>query len=263
MGDKPSVRGFAVAPHLSSWREAPPTYEPPGLGRLRKIALIGTANTYPWAPFHDPSWEIWAHNSAIPICPRVDRIFELHSKFVWSKKKHWHKDYQKFLRECPVPIYMQRHWPDIPQSIRYPRERVLSEFRRYFSSQAAWMIALALTEGVTHLGFYGIHYEHSSERDWQRQGCEYWMGMAEGRGVQLVIPEACPLLKQPKLLYGYESHDKAGKNIIAPRKTNDMKFSPAALTLIDMDKAEGRPPLAELPQGAEPNWEQTGHTHYC
>jgi hypothetical protein len=193
----------------------------------------------------------------------VDRIFELHSKQVWTRKKSWHKDYQKFLRECPVPIYMQRKWPDIPQSVRFPRERILSEFRRYFSSQAAWMIALALTEGVTHIGFFGIHYEHSSERDWQRAGCEYWMGMAEGRGVQLVIPEQCPLLRRPKLLYGYESHDKAGKNVIAPKPLNDMRFNPSNLTVIDMNDPTGRPPLAAMPGNNDPDWEHSGHTHYC
>lgn len=244
-------------------RPSPPTsYEPPGLGRLRKIALIGTAGTWVFAPFHDPSWEIWAHSSAIGICPRIDRIFDLHPKSVWQKKKSWMKDYQAFLRACPVPIYMQQHYKEIPQSIRYPKERVLSEFRRYFSSQAAWMIALALTEGVTHLGFYGVHYAVDSERRTQRGGCEYWMGVAEGRGVQLSIPAGCPLLHEPALLYGYENYDANGKSIgpaaVEPGKPVDV----AALTIVDMTKAEGRPPLMALPNGEAPNWEHSGHEHH-
>lgn len=238
----------------------PPEYEPPGLGRLRKIAIIGTAGTWVFAPFYDPSWEIWAHNSAIPLLPRVDRIFDLHPKEVWQKKKHWHKDYQKFLRECPVPVYMQQHYKEIPQSVRYPKERVLSEFRRYFSSQAAWMIALALTEGVTHLGFYGVHYAAGTERTTQRFGCEYWMGVAEGRGVQLALPQGCPLLREPAPLYGYENY-KQGKHVGPVAGVPE--FNPSALTLIDEAKAEGRVPLAAPPDGSEIAWERSGHAHHC
>jgi hypothetical protein len=237
----------------------PPSYEPPGLGRLRKIALIGTAGTMSLAPFHDPSWEIWAHNSAAPVCPRVDRVFDLHPKNFWSKPKSWHRDYVTWLSRLPVPVYMHKHYPEIPQSIAYPKERVLAEFRRYFSSQAAWMIALALTEGVTHLGFFGIHYAASDERDWQRAGCEYWMGMAEGRGVQLVIPAGCPLLHEPKLLYGYENY-RDGKQIVAPSKTGT--FKPSALTIIDMDSTAARPPLKVLSNGQEPDWDRSGHAHH-
>ena len=211
------------------------------------------------APFHDPSWEIWAHNSAAPACPRVDRFFDLHAKQVWKADKSWHKDYQTWLSQLPVPIYMQHHYAEVPQSIRYPKERILSEFRRYFTSQAAWMMALALTEGVTHLGFFGIHYGAACERDWQRPGCEYWMGMAEGRGVQLVIPDGCPLLRKPALLYGYESHDAKGKNIIAPGKPNQYGFDASKLTVIDMNSSAPRPKLAELLGGVDPDWAHSGH----
>jgi hypothetical protein len=65
---------------------------------------------------------------------------------------------------------MQRHYPEIPQSVMYPKGRVVAEFRRYFTSQAAWMIALALTEGVTHVGFFGIHYDARDERECDGHG---------------------------------------------------------------------------------------------
>jgi hypothetical protein len=246
----------AVSPKLSF--SPPPQYEPPGLGRLRKIAIIGTAGTIHAAPWFDPSWEIWAHSSASPLCPRVDRFFDVHPKDVWNTKKGWHKDYQKFLRECPVPVYMQAHYPEVPQSIRYPKERVLAEFRRYFSSQTAWMIALALTEGVTHLGFFGIHYASKDEHAEQRAGCEYWMGVAEGRGVQLVIPGGCPLLHEPSKLYGYENY-KDGKRIKPPEKA---EFDPSKLTIIDMQSTATRPPLMELPDKESVDWEHSGHAHH-
>jgi len=238
----------------------PPSYEPPGLGRLRKIALIGTAPTIRLAPFHDPSWEIWAHNSAAHVCPRVDRVFDLHPRDFWEKPKRWHPNYVKWLKTCPVPIYMHKHYPDIPQSIEFPKDRILSEFRRYFSSQAAWMMALALTEGVTHLGFYGIHYASSDERSHQRNGCEYWMGVCEGRGVHLVIAEGAPLLREPRLLYGYENY-KGGKQIDLP-KPHKGGFDPSKLTVLDMNSTAARPPLATLNIGGGPAWDRSGHAHH-
>ena len=179
-----------------------------GLGRQRKIALIGNAPSLVHAPWSDPTWEIWSHTSTQPSARRVDRFFELHPKSFWMKGKNWHRDYVGWLKTNTIPILMQEKYRDVPASVKYPRDRVLAEFRPYFTSQSAWMIALALTEGVTHLGFFGVEYKHYSEYATQRSGCEYWMGIAEGRGVQLVLPPRNPLLQTPSRLYGYESHDE-------------------------------------------------------
>lgn len=223
----------------------PVQYDPPGLGRLRKIALIGTAGTVRYAPWHDPSWEIWAHASAMPLCERADRFFDLHPKHIWTQKKKWHVNYQEWLRRLNVPIYMQQHYKDVPASVRYPKEMVMAEYPwRYFTSQVAWMIALALSEGVTHLGFFGIHYAANTERVKQRSGCEFWMGLAAGKGVQLVIPQNCPLLKEPKWLYGYESHEKG-------RWKEDEK-PPRDRTMVIDDGTNTLPPLMALRDGEEP-----------
>jgi hypothetical protein len=188
-------------------KEPPPVIPAPvvGLGRLRKIALIGSAQTVDLAPWYDGSWEIWAHATVHPYCKRVDRYFDLHPwKWISEKPVPGYLDWLKTLR---TPVYMQRKMRDVPASVRYPKERVMAEFPRYFTSHVAWMIALALTEGVTHLGFFGIHYALEEEHKKQRAGCEFWMGLAVGRGVQLVNPEGSPLMREPAWLYGYESHE--------------------------------------------------------
>lgn len=175
-----------------------------GLGRLRKIALIGSADTIQFAPWYDTSWEIWAHATTNAFCKRVDRYFDLHPwDWITTKPIPGYVDWLKGLR---TPIYMQRVLKDVSASLRYPRERVLAEYPRYFTSHVAWMIALALSEGVTHLGFYGIHYALDEEHKKQRAGCEFWMGIAVGKGVQIVNPPGSPLLREPGWLYGYESH---------------------------------------------------------
>lgn len=211
----------------------PPVLLPAGVGRLRKVALIGGhPDTVDLAPYHDPSWEIWAHASVRNLCQRVDRYFDLHPREVFTDKGH--ARYWLWLQRNTTPIYMQQRWADIPGSARYPKERVLAEFRRYITNHIGWMVALALTEGVTHLAFYGVHYDSQSEYAEQRAGCEYWMGVAEGRGVQLVLPQSCPLLAQPKELYGYESHTP---ELYAARKAKFKKDKE-----VQIAKAQGKHP---------------------
>ena len=99
----------------------------------------------------------------------------------------------------------------MPASIEYPKRRILQEYggaRPYFTNHVAWMIALAFTENVTTLGLFGVNYAMQSEYLMQRASCEYWIGRAQERGINVVMPEQCTLLREPALLYGYESHDE-------------------------------------------------------
>ncbi|HUX00277.1 MAG TPA: hypothetical protein VMY35_04790 [Phycisphaerae bacterium] len=199
-----------------------------GIGGLRKIALIGTAATIYHAPWDDPTWEIWSHASAVNLVPqqRVDRWIDLHPPHCWRQPKRWHTDYYGWLKTLRTPIWMQKKYKDVPASVPFPKDRLLSEFGRYFTSQTAWMIGAALTEGVTHLGFFGVHYESNAEYRSQRAGCEWMMGVAFGRGVNLVLPPTSPLLSRPTWLYGYESHEnKARADVYTEPPPQDKKIT--------------------------------------
>jgi hypothetical protein len=208
----------------------PPVAAPPraGMGRLRKVAFIGShAASLAHAPWDDPTWELWAHASARAQYQRQpDRYFDLHRRECWQKSNNKGIAYTRWLERNTIPIYMQQRFPDVPASVPYPLARIRAEFRPYFTNHVAYMIALALVEGVTHMGFYGVNYGFNLEKGkstnnadmeygTQRGSCEYWMGQAEGRGVHLVIPEGSTLLQDPKELYGYESHDAEGKLVPA------------------------------------------------
>jgi len=141
----------------------------------------------------------------------LDRYFDLHSKACWTRGGKKGASYPQWLSQNTVPIYMQKHYPEVPASIEYPKGRILLEFadaRGYFANHVAWMIALALTEGVSTIGLFGINYSSESEYMRQRGCCEYWLGRAAGLGVHVVLPEQCTLLREPSLLYGYDSHDE-------------------------------------------------------
>ena len=181
-----------------------------GPGQLRKIALLGgVGQTLQHAPFEDPSWECWAHSSVPPKrLRRVDRFFDLHPRHCFEERlKCGRTDYFGWLKATTTPVYMQAKEPDIPASVRYPLARIQTEWPQVpFGSQTAYMIALALSEGVTHLGLFGIHYGFKTEYEEQRANCELWVGIAMGRGVQVLLPPGCPVAREPHELYGYESH---------------------------------------------------------
>ena len=205
-GLKFSIRASDKKPRPPVPRRAPVA----GLGRLRKIACLGGAASLKHAPWHDPTWELWAHASCRHLCQRdPDLLWDLHPPELWRdpKKKNWDPNYAKWLATNRIPIMMQDVYKDAPASMKYPFATMITEFPRgYMTNHLAYMVALALMEGVTHIGIFGCGYETNSEYGPQRGSAEYWLGVAEGRGVQVLIPPGCDLLNKPHLLYGYESH---------------------------------------------------------
>lgn len=228
------------------------------------------------APWHDDSWEFWGHATArLYYSRRMDRYFDLHPRACWTRGGKKGAMYPRWLATQTTPIYMQRAYEDVPASIEYPKRRILQEFsepRPYFTNHVAWMVALALTEGVTTLGFWGINYAIESEYVSQRSAAEYWIGVAHAHGVRIVLPEQCSLLRDPAPLYGYESHDeKTGllldaykvktwpKGDIKPGSENQQPAIPPPEILAEMQKEEReipRPPwaLAPLPGEVVPGW---------
>lgn len=204
-----------------------------GQGRLRKIGLLGSHQaSLAFAPWSDPSWELWAHASSRGFYKREpDRYFDRHRPECWSKSNKKGAKYLRWLQTNTVPIYMLERYPEIPASIRYPFEQAsFGMARKYFTNHAAYMIALALMEGVTHIGFFGVNYGKQvangaadCEYGTQRGSCEYWMGRAEGAGVTLVIPDTCTLLAEPKEIYGPESHDAEGLLVASYRQRTWLK----------------------------------------
>lgn len=134
-----------------------------------------------------------------------------------EQQKHARLSYYDWLKRSRTPLYMQEQYPEIPASVKYP----LGQIRQLwpdtgFGSMAAYMIALALLEGVTHLGLWGIDYQDKSEYAEQRPNCEHWVGIAKGMGVHITIPPVSPLCHEPPLLYAYETH--ATPELYAARK---------------------------------------------
>lgn len=229
----------------------------------RKVALLGSySKTLPFAPWDDPSWELWGHATARGWYPReLDVYFDLHPQHRWSRKgyKRATTAYYRWLTQINTrPIFMQRKFPEVPGSVKFPKDRILQEYgfpRPYFTNHVAWMIAFLLQAGsVTHIGLWGINYSNDVEHLGQRGCCEYWLGRAAQAGIQIVLPPMCSLLEKPKELYGYESHEtEDGELIDSYRREPSVPENP--MKKIEMVTPENPGVLAKFPEYVQEHFE--------
>lgn len=65
----------------------------------------------------------------------------------------------------------------------------------YFDSSIAYEIALAIHEGFKEIMVVGVDLNTQGEYVFQRSGVSYLLGLAQGRGITVVLPDNCPLLQ--------------------------------------------------------------------
>ncbi|HEX2674846.1 MAG TPA: hypothetical protein VHM25_28415, partial [Polyangiaceae bacterium] len=193
------------------------SFRRPPFFRTKKVGLLGSTDSLRYAPWFDQSWTLIAHPCCRPKCKREpDWYFDMHRPECFRvEKKPWNHDYHAWLKRLQTPIFMQKEWPDIPMAVRYPIEHVEAEFAStvtgdlFCTNHCAYMIALAMMEGVEQIGLWGCQYA-GNERGTQRESLLYWLGRFEQSGGRLVVPRRNnTLMTQP--LYGYASHDDDGK----------------------------------------------------
>lgn len=209
-------------------------------GPDRKIALIGYAPNVRFAPWHDPTVEIWGLNDQPWTMPRIDVLFEIHRPDVIKAEGHWDR-----LKEFPKPIYMQDQYPDIPTSIRYPMELVTKEFqvpgtdRAFLTCSASLMLAVAILSKPKpkRIDIYGIDMAQDTEYSHQRPSCEFFLGCAFGAGIEISVQHSSDLLKAP-FVYGFEDQKQSSLQAQASERRkwlSDMMNAKMA----ERDKAQG------------------------
>lgn len=181
-----------------------------------KVYIVGFAPSWAETNWQDPDAEIWCLNEFYKVGKTVpgfkaDRWFEIHDRNSKSKATPEH---QQFLQTCPCPVYMWKKYNDIPNSVRFPKDEIITFFEergfkgaRYFTNSISWFIAFAIYEGFKEISVTGVDLATDQEYGWQRPSCEYWIGVAEGMGIKINIPSSSDLLKCTQL-YGFESSNK-------------------------------------------------------
>lgn len=161
---------------------------------MRKVAIIGLSHSKKFMPWDDPTWERWQLRQD-PDWIRADRLYEIHDED-WIAENGGEPSFNRIREviENEIPIYMRE--PSIEGALRYPLEDAIAEIGRdYFESSIAFMFVHALMEGVKHIGLWGVSMAANTEYAYQKPNMEWLLGIAQGRGVRVDLPEGCPLLQ--------------------------------------------------------------------
>lgn len=184
--------------------------------KRKKVALIGfeEANLRS-APYDDAEWEVWGFNMGNRMgimhdangCFRADRWFDLHPEAPQSALD------MAWINQCPMPLYLPTVFGTNPYATQYPLNDVEDFFKKeygigpYWASSFAYALALAIVEGFTTIGIYGINLNWGRERVVERGNLEFWLGLALGRGIDIKFSPDCRLLTHPAR-YGIEYYEE-------------------------------------------------------
>jgi hypothetical protein len=167
--------------------------------------------------------EVWGLNAMGDVL-RCDRIFHMDDLKVQEARAVAKPDGNiaamvRWLKTHPGPVYTSIVREGYPGLVAFPLEEVLNRSgdanggAPYFNSTAAYAIAYAIHVGVKHISLFGLDYTlpNSHHAEQGRACCEFWLGVAAARGIQITIPETSSLMDgcatERERLYGYDCVD--------------------------------------------------------
>ena len=199
-----------------------------------KVWIIGTNPDTRTCVNWDEKADYWVFNEVAGLaeketvmdygpywCKRVTASFQMHAPVFWRAKTNINdaEHYQWLRTHHGYPIYMQEVYPDVPESVKYPLEEITREllpgFRRtdekviqFFTSTPAFAIALAIYQGYKTIQLAGVEMGRgsktkSSDSEYMRQaeGIAFWIGIAIGKGITVILPKEGYLYRDR--MYGY------------------------------------------------------------
>jgi len=166
-------------------------------------------------------WDIdgdyWVFNevAALDWPKKVDGCFQMHLPPFWRSKQNvnYAKYYEWLQKPHPYPIWMIDAFPDVPSSVKYPKERIVSELLQgftdeegqqveNFTSTPAYAVALACYQRRPEIHLFGIEMGAGTEYFRQKAGFYFWCGIALGLGIKVFKHPQSLLFSEP--VYGYK-----------------------------------------------------------
>lgn len=165
--------------------------------------------------------EVWGIN-AIGDVLRCDRVFHMDDVRVQEIRAAANPDGNiaamlTWLKTHRGPIYTSIPREGYPGLVPFPLEDVLNRTNDggnggvpYFNSTAAYAIAYAIHIGVKCISPFGLDYAMPNKyhAEQGRACCEFWLGIAAARGIEIRLPDTTPLMDACETpdhrLYGYD-----------------------------------------------------------
>lgn len=186
-----------------------------------KVIILGKGTGWEDAPFYygDENIQTWGLNNHIMSRP-FDLLFEPHD-LEWylehCEEKSWfhkcpnrYKQHIEKVNELGVPYLTQKKYDFLPTSQPYPVEEICEEFGiDLFGGGIDYMVAYAIYKKAEAIDIYGVHTEGDTEWEYQKPSLQFWVGVAVGRGIPIVIHGSPTLLKT---MYHGKEWTYEGKN---------------------------------------------------
>lgn len=218
----------------------------------KTVVITGLFAPFQWK-LDDVHVEIWGCNRSyiyqndIPEHPDLTRLFFFDN--LARLKYYGHEDFVKHIVALNIPVITKHHYPEIPLSRPYPLQELLEEFRLlppqdkklsinellrrgrpYFTSTIAYMVAMAIYEGFEQILVHRMQVYTVNAEYFEQKACiNFWLGIAVGRGIDLMLSEDSHLCRaspwEPNL-YGYIENGKEQIHAL------DWVFSNAAQTVL-------------------------------
>lgn len=200
-----------------------------------RICIVGFADGHrDAAPWQDQGLEFWGINRLHAVLPGKPwtRWFELHSLeefYGHSAPGGVDQQHIDFLRSFQGPVYVRgqdmdlaRDW-GIERAEPFPLDALLQKYHPYFTNTVSYLIALAIEmlaadppSPTPQIQMFGVDMAQDSllqnEYRGQRPSCEWLLGMAQGRGIEVVLPPGSDLLRASHL-YGFSDDAMQKKNV--------------------------------------------------
>lgn len=184
----------------------------------RKVAIFGGGPSIDQVPWDDPEFEVWPLNNFWNVARdkqgklRADRWWEIHqiTNNASGPSPQNHND-MKWINECPVPMYTVEPWTKNPNCVEWPLQDMLAKgYRDFFACTFAFQIVQALEDGFDEIHPFGLELCFGTKRETtvERACVSYWLGLAEGRGMKVVVPEDDVVLRHWGV-YGFQYWQEA------------------------------------------------------
>lgn len=164
--------------------------------------------------------EVWGINAMGDVL-RCDRVFHMDDLRIQEARAAERPDSNiaamvKWLRRHPGPVYTSVVREGYPGLVAFPLQDVLNGRydtnggAPYFNNTAAYAIAYAVHIGVKRLSLFGMDFTlaNSHHAEQGRACCEFWLGIAAARGMEISVPDTSSLLDacepDEHRLYGYD-----------------------------------------------------------
>lgn len=181
----------------------------------KTVVMMGThGRSGPLAPWNEVGIdEWWGLNDSAAIfkddMELFDRWFQMHHRWRFTRRQtRYADDHWKWLQASNVPqIYMQRHFADVPNSVKFPLREVsdllikdrlprgAGYVQQYYASTFSYMLGLVIYEKLTgvndwdRIEIYGCELEQiDTEYFQQRPGMEWWLGQCAANDIEVYFP---------------------------------------------------------------------------